>query len=61
MAKKTEQPKINQVYMVYNGNQKAFEIFMASMIKDYLDNSEDKLPKTDPHKFVIKVENSVKS
>ena len=31
-------PKINTVNVVYNGDKKSFEVFMESMILDYLNS-----------------------
>lgn len=31
-------PKINSVVVKYNGDKKSFEIFMESMIKNYLNS-----------------------
>ena len=38
MAKKIEVPKINQVIVQYNGNEKAFDFFMESMINEFLNS-----------------------
>ena len=38
MSKKIEVPKINQVIVQYNGNEKAFDFFMESMINEFLDS-----------------------
>ena len=35
LAKKIEVPKINQVIIQYNGNEKAFDFFMESMINEF--------------------------
>ena len=38
MSKKIEDPKINQVIVQYNGNEKAFDFFMESMINEFLNS-----------------------
>ena len=38
MARKIEVPKINQVIVQYNGNEKAFDFFMESMINEFLNS-----------------------
>ena len=38
LAKKIEVPKINQVVVQYNGNEKAFDSFMESMIHEFLNS-----------------------
>ena len=38
MSKKIEVPKINQVIVQYNGNEKAFDSFMESMINEFLNS-----------------------
>ena len=38
MSKKIEVPKINQVIVQYNGNEKAFDLFMESMINEFLNS-----------------------
>ena len=38
MSKKIEVPKINQVIVQYNGNEKAFDFFMESMINEFLNS-----------------------
>lgn len=38
MSKKIEVPKINQVIVQYNGNEKAFDFFIESMINEYLNS-----------------------
>jgi hypothetical protein len=35
LSKKIEVPKINQVIVQYNGNEKAFDFFMESMINEF--------------------------
>lgn len=39
MARKIEVPKIKTVTVQYNGNSKAFDRFMESMIHEYLNSS----------------------
>ena len=38
MSKKIEVPKINQVIVQYNDNEKAFDSFMESMINEFLNS-----------------------
>ena len=38
MSKKIEVPKINQVIVQYNGNEKEFDSFIESMIHEYLNS-----------------------
>ena len=38
MSKKIEVPKINQIIVQYNGNEKAFDFFMESMINEFLNS-----------------------
>ena len=52
-------PKINTVNVVYNGDKKSFEIFMESMILDYLNSCN--IAKSAPPEFVDKVEKDIKS
>lgn len=59
MAKKIEVPKINQVIVQYNGNEKAFDFFMESMINDFLNSCSIAKAKQDD--FIDNVENSEKS
>ena len=52
-------PKINSVVVKYNGDKKSFEIFMESMIKNYLNSCN--IAKSEPPEFVGKVEKNMKS
>lgn len=52
-------PKINSVVVKYNGDKKSFEIFMESMIKNYLNSCSIANP--EPPEFVGKVEKNMKS
>ncbi len=52
-------PKINSVVITYNGDKKSFEIFMESMILDYLNSCS--IAKSAPPEFVGKVEKITKS
>ncbi len=52
-------PKINSVVVTYNGDKKSFEIFMESMILDYLNSCS--IAKSASSKFVVKVEKDMKS
>ena len=51
-------PKINSVVVTYNGDQKSFEVFMESMILDYLNSCN--IAKSEPPEFVGKVEKITK-
>ncbi len=59
MPRPRAMPKINSVVVTYNGNKKSFEIFMESMILDYLNSCS--IAKSAPPKFVGKVEKITKS
>ena len=59
MAKKIEVPKINQVIVQYNGNEKAFDSFMESMINEFLNSCS--IANTEQDDFIDNVENSKKS
>jgi hypothetical protein len=54
-----EDTKINKVTIAYNHDVKTFEIFMESMILDYLNSFS--IAKTEPQCFIGKVENEKKS
>ena len=54
MPKQREIPKINTVAVVYNGNRKAFDTFIESMINDYLNS--DSMPKCSNDVFIDKIE-----
>lgn len=60
LGRKREQPEIKQAYVIYNGDRKAFERFIESMILDYLNRSEDEVPKDTPDGFGGKVKVSDK-
>ena len=49
-----ELPKINTVAVIYNGDTKAFDTFIESMINDYLNS--DSMPKCSDSDFIDKVE-----
>ena len=57
--RKREDIKINKVTIEYNRDIEAFEIFMESMILDYLNSFS--IDKTEPKCFIGKVENEKKS
>ena len=57
--RKREDIKINKVTIEYNRDIEAFEIFMESMIQDYLNSFS--IAKTEPQCFIGKVENEKKS
>ena len=59
MPRKREDTKINKITIVYNQDIEAFEIFMESMIQDYLNSFS--IAKTEPQSFIGKVENEKKS
>ena len=59
MARQRAIPKINSVVVTYNGDKKSFEIFMESMILDYLNSCS--IAKSSPPEFVGKVEKTTKS
>ena len=59
MAKKIEVPKINQVIIQYNGNEKAFDFFMESMINEFLNSCS--IAKAEQDDFIDNVENSESS
>ena len=59
MAKKIEVPKINQVIIQYNGNEKAFNFFMESMINEFLDSCS--IAQAEQTDFIGNVENVEKS
>ena len=58
MSKKIEVPKINQVIVQYNGNEKAFDFFMESMINEFLNSCS--IAKAEQDDFIDNVENSKK-
>lgn len=53
MSRQREIPKISMVFTQYNGNTKAFDLFMRNMICEYLSGQNDK---KQPPDFVGKVE-----
>ena len=59
MPKKIEVPKINQVIIQYNGNEKAFDFFMESMINEFLNLCS--IANTEQDDFIDNVENSESS
>ena len=59
MAKKIEVPKINQVIVQYDGNEKAFDFFMESMINEFLNSCS--IANTEQSDFIGNVENSESS
>lgn len=54
MPRQRELPKINTVAVIYNGDTKAFDTFIESMINDYLNS--DSMPKCSDSDFIDKVE-----
>lgn len=59
MGRKRGIPKINTVEITYNGNVKAFENFVESILRDYLNSFG--MSGLEHHKFVGKVEKSIKT
>ena len=59
MAKKIEVPKINQVIVQYNGNEKAYDFFMESMINEFLNSCS--IAKAEQNDSVDNVEKTEKS
>ena len=59
MPRPREIPKINSVVVTFNGDKKSFEIFMESMILDYLNSCS--IAKSAPPEFVGKVDKITKS
>ena len=59
MARKIEVPKINQVIVQYDGNEKAFDFFMESMINEFLNSC--RIAKAEQDDFIDNVENSESS
>jgi len=54
LPKKIEVPKINQVVVQYNGNEKAFDFFMESMIHEFLNSCS--IAKAEQNDFIDNVE-----
>lgn len=59
MPRPREIPKINSVVVTYNGDKKSFEIFMESLILDYLNSCS--IAKSESPNFIGKVEKNMKS
>ena len=59
MSRQREIPKINSAVFTFNGDEKSFEIFMQSMILDYLNSCS--IAQSEPQSFIGKVENNIKS
>lgn len=59
MSRPREIPKINSVVITFNGDKKSFEMFIESLILDYLNSCSIAKPK--PQNFIGKVENNMKS
>ena len=59
MVRKIEVPKINQVIVQYNGNEKAFDFFMESMIHEFLNSCS--IANAEQNHFIGNVENVEKS
>jgi hypothetical protein len=59
MSRQRAIPKINSVVVTFNGDNKSFEIFMESMILDYLNSCS--IAKSAPPELVGKVEKITKS
>ena len=56
MSRQRAIPQIKSVEIIYNGNKKTFEIFMESMILDYLNSYS--IAKSESQYFIGKVESS---
>ena len=56
MARPRELPTIKQAYVIYNGDKTAFDRFMESMIREYLNHDQGEVPKDTPAGFGGKVE-----
>jgi len=59
LAKKIEVPKINQIIVQYNGNEKAFDFFMESMINEFLNSCS--IANAEQNDYVDNVEKTEKS
>lgn len=59
MSRPREIPKINSVVITFNGDKKSFEMFIESLILDYLNSCS--IVKSEPQGFIGKVENNMKS
>ena len=59
MARKVEVPKINQVVVQYNGNEKAFDSFMESTIHEFLNSCS--IANAEQSDFIGNVENTKES
>ena len=59
MARKVEVPKINQVVVQYNGNEKTFDSFMESMIHEFLNSCS--IANAEQSDFIGNVENTKES
>ncbi len=57
MSRQRAIPQIKSVEIIYNGNKKTFEIFMESMIIDYLNSYS--IAKSESQCFIGKVEKEV--
>lgn len=54
MPRKVQIPKINSVQVTYNGDRNQFDLFIKSVILDYLNSN--KPPQDSPDRFIDKVE-----
>lgn len=54
MPRQTQIPKINSVQVTYNGDRNQFDLFVKSLILDYLNSN--KPPQDSPNRFIDKVE-----
>lgn len=59
MPRKAEIPNIKSAVFNYNGDKTAFDFFMESLIRAYLDS--DSMPKSDEDDSVGKIEISEKT
>ena len=54
MGRTIKEPKINQIFVKYNGDQAGFELFIKSLLSDYLRSGD--VDKVQQSSFVDKVE-----
>lgn len=54
MGRTIKEPKINQIFVKYNGNQAGFDLFIKSLLSDYLHSGD--VDKVQQSSFVDKVE-----
>lgn len=54
MGRTIKEPKINQIFVKYNGDQAGFDLFIKSLLSDYLHSGD--VDKVQQISFVDKVE-----